>query len=164
MVAAAVQFYDVILFIHIVAVVVAFGPNFAYPIFAMVVERSDPRSIPVLMRSFEAVDRNLVTGGGIVVLAAGVYLTIDRWEFGDVFVSLGIIAILVLLGLTHGFFLPRERRIAELAERDIAASGDGEVKLSDELRALVKGTAMVGNLVALIVIVTLFFMTVKPFA
>jgi hypothetical protein len=98
------------------------------------------------------------------VLAAGVYLTIDRWEFGDVFVSLGIIAILVLLGLTHGFFLPRERRIAELAERDIAASGGGEVKLSDELRALVKGTAMVGNFVALIVIVTLFFMTVKPFA
>ncbi len=163
MLAAAVQFYDVVLFVHIAAIVIAFGPNFAYPIFAMVVERSDPRSIPVLMRSFEAVDRSLVTGGAIVVLAAGLYLTIDRWEFGDVFVSLGIIVVLVLLGFTHGFFVPRERKIAELAERDIAASGDGEVKLSDELREVVRGTAMVGNVVALIVIVTLFFMSVKPF-
>lgn len=125
MVAAAVQFYDVILFVHIAAVVIAFGPFFAYPIFATVVERSDPRSIPALMRGFETVDRTLSTGGAIVALAAGVYLTIHRWEFSDVFVGVGIIAVLVILGLTHGFFIPRERKIAELAERDVAAAGSG---------------------------------------
>jgi len=163
MTVAAVQFYDVILFVHIMAAIIAFGPSFAYPVFAMVAERYDPRSIPVLMRAFQTVDRYLVTSAAIVVIAAGIYLTIDRWEFGDVFVSLGIIIVLVVLGLTHGFFIPRERRIAELAERDIAASGAGEVQVSKELRSVVREVSMVGNLTALAIIVAVFLMTVKPF-
>jgi len=163
MAVAAVQFYDVVLFVHIAAVVFAFGPSLAYPILSTVAERYDPRSIPVLMRGFETVDRYLVTGAGIVVIAAGIYVTADRWEFSDVFVSLGIVVVVVLLGLTHGFFIPRERKIAELAERDIAAAGHGEVKLSPELREVVQSTAAVGNLTALAILVTLFFMTVKPF-
>jgi hypothetical protein len=84
-------------------------------------------------------------------------------QFYDVFVAVGIIAVLVVLGLTHGFFIPRARKIAELAERDVAAAGSGEVKLSDEFSQAVTSTAIVGNLAALVVLVTLFSMSVKPF-
>ena len=45
----------------------------------------------------------------------------------------------------------------------VAAVGSGEVKLSDEFSQAVTSTAIVGNLAALVLLVTLFFMSIKPF-
>ena len=159
----AVQFYDVVLWLHITAAVLAFGPTFGYAIIQTVAERTDPRAIPAIMRGFSTVDRYMVTGGSLVLIAAGLYLTIDAWEFSDAFVSFGIVAILVLLGLLHGFFLPNERKLAALAERDAAASPAGEVKLSDEYWAASKRVGQIGTLAGIIIILTLYFMTAKPF-
>jgi hypothetical protein len=89
-------------------------------------------------------------------------LTIDAWDFSDVFVGVGILAIIVLLGLAGGFFSPQGRRAMELAERDIAAAGDGEVEFSDEYWAVSKRIAQVGTLAGVIIVVAIFFMTVKP--
>ena len=74
----------------------------------------------------------MVTIGAILILLTGLYLAGDRWDFGDFFVTWGLLAIIVLLGLVHGFFLPNERRAEQLAKRDIEASGGGEVQFSDE--------------------------------
>ena len=42
------------------------------------------------------------------------------WDFGYFFVAWGMVAILVLLGLMHGYFLPtRTARAREAAARDI---------------------------------------------
>jgi len=160
---AAVQFYDVVVWLHITAAVLAFGPTFGYAFFQTVAERTDPRAVPAVMRAMSMIDRFLVTPGILVVIAAGLYLTIDRFEFSDVFVGVGILAAIVLLGLVHGFFGPAERKLIELAERDIAAAGGGEVKLSDEYLAISKRTGQIGTLAGLIVILTIYFMTAKPF-
>jgi hypothetical protein len=64
----------------------------------------------------------------------------------------------VLFGLVHGYFIPRGRKAEELAERDLAGSGE----LSPEYQALSKQIAGVGQLTGLIVAVTIFFMVVKP--
>jgi uncharacterized membrane protein len=160
---AAVSFYDVVVWLHITAAILAFGPTFGYAFFQTVAERTDPRAVPAVMRAMSMVDRYLVTPGAIVLIVAGIYLTADRWEFGDAFVGFGILAAIALLGLVHGFFQPAERRLAALAERDAAAAGGGEVKLSDEYMAISKRTGQVGTLAGLIVIVTVYFMTAKPF-
>ena len=160
---AAVQFYDVVVWLHITAAVLAFGPTFGYAFFQTVAERTDPRAVPAVMRAMSMIDRFLVTPGILVVIAAGLYLTIDRFEFSDVFVGVGILAAIVLLGLVHGFFGPAERKLTELAERDIESAGGGEVKLSDEYLAISKRTGQIGTLAGLIVILTIYFMTAKPF-
>jgi uncharacterized membrane protein len=160
---ASVDFYDVIRWVHITAVVIAFGPTFAYGIFYTVAQRRDPRSLPVIFQATSTVDRSLITIGALVVFASGIHLTIDRFSFGDVFVNVGILAVLVLLGLTHAFFRPHYRRAAAVVERDVADAGQGEVKLSTEFDRLTRRTAHVGMLASLIVVVTIYFMTAKPF-
>jgi uncharacterized membrane protein len=151
--------YKFVLFLHILAVVVAFGPTFAYALFASVTQRY-PRATPAILEGIQRSDRYLVNPGMIVLLLAGLYLLSDGpWKAGDAFVSVGIAAILVLFGLQHGFFQPQVRRAKELAERDLER-GD---ELSAEFLAVSQRLGQVGSMAGLIVVVTVFFMTYKPF-
>lgn len=164
MLIAEVSFFDVVLFVHITAVVLSFGPTFAYSVFLTAAMRRGGRAVPAVADGIRMWDRLSATLGVVLILASGVYLAADRFEFSDFFVSWGFLAVIVLAGLAHGFFMPRTRRILELAERDIAASpGDGPVKYSEEFEATVGQVDKVGPIAGLIVIVTIYIMTAKPF-
>ena len=161
---AAVSFYDVIVWLHVSAVVVGFGSTFAYAIFLTVAARSEARSLPGLLRAMQANDRSLVTIGGVLVLVTGLYLaTYPQWEFSAFFIAWGIVAVLVLLGLTHGYFVPNERRAAEAAERDIAAAGTGDVELGDDFQQANGRLARMGVVAGLIIVLTVYVMVAKPF-
>lgn len=157
-----VQLYDVAVFAHVTGVVVAFGATFAYPFFQAVVERTSPSSVPAMYRAMHTTSRYLVIPGSLIVLAAGVYLTIDRWDFGYLFVTvgLGVVVVVIILGAT--FFDRHELRAIELSERDVAAAGEGEVALSEEYWQVSKRIARVGMLASLLIVATVFFMVVKP--
>jgi hypothetical protein len=162
---AAITGYEIGLFVHVVAVVLAFGPTFGYAFFQAVTERNYPQGVPTMWRAIDATGRYLVTPAGTVALLAGLYLIIDGdspWEFSDAFVGFGIVAILILLGLGGGFFAPQGQKAMELAERDIAAAGTGEIEFSDEYWAASKRIAQVGTATGVLIVVTIFFMTVKP--
>lgn len=166
MFATAVTFYDVVLWVHITAVVLAFGPTFAYPVFLAVAERTDPRSLPVVARgviAWDAIGRVLL----VVILLAGIYLIADSpaWELSDFYVSWGFLAVIVVGGLSSGYFTPKTRRLIEIAERDIAASAasGGDVKLSAEFQALNGQVAKVGTATGILILLTIYVMTAKPF-
>jgi hypothetical protein len=162
---AEIRFYDVVVFIHVAAAVVAFGATFAYPFFQAVVERVSPRSVPAMFRAMSTTDRTLVIPGALVVLAAGLYLVITEdggFDFGQLFVQVGMVIIIVLLILGLTFFRIHEHRALELAERNIAAAGQGEVEFSDEYWAVSRRMQQVGGLAGLMIVVAVFFMTVKP--
>jgi uncharacterized membrane protein len=159
---AAVTGYEIGLFVHLTAVLLAFGPTFGFAFFQAVTERTNPRGVPTMWRATETANNFLVTPAAILALAAGLYLTIDAWDFADLFINVGLIAIIVLIGLVHAFFNPRGRRAIELADRDIAAAGSGEIAFSDEYWAVSKQIAQVGTLAGIIILVSIFFMTVKP--
>jgi uncharacterized membrane protein len=151
--------YKFALFLHILAVVLAFGPTFGYGFFFSVAPQY-PRATPAIIAGVQKVDRYLVTPGMVILLLAGIYLLADGpWEESDAFISIGFLAIIVLFGLQHGFFRPQTRKAGELAERDLAA-GD---TFSDEFNAVSERLSKVGGLAGLIVVVTVFFMTYKPF-
>jgi uncharacterized membrane protein len=151
--------YKIALFLHILAVVLAFGPTFGYGFF-MSMTSQFPRATPAMLAGIEKVDRYLVQPGMIVLLLAGIYLLADSpWDASDAFVSVGFLAIIALFGLSHGFFRPQTRRARELAERDLK-SGD---ELSPEYMAIAERLSKVGPLAGLIVAVTVFFMAYKPF-
>jgi hypothetical protein len=159
----AVQFYDVIVWLHVSAVVVAFGPTFAFGIYLAMTGRNHPRSIPAVLEAQDVVNRTMVTIGGVLVLLTGIYLVIDRWDFGYFFVTWGLIAIIVLLGLVHGFFLPHDRRARAAAKRDIEAAGSGEVEFGEEFNRETAASARMGPITGLIVILTIYVMAAKPF-
>ncbi len=151
--------YKFALFLHILAVVLAFGPTFGYALFFSVAP-DHPRATPAILTGVQRCDRYLVSPGLIVLLLAGIYLLIDGdWDAGAAFISVGWVAIIVLFGLQHAFFRPQTAKAKELAERDLK-SGD---TLSDEFTALSERIGNIGKLAGLIVVVTVFFMTYKPF-
>ena len=160
MIATAVAFYDVVTWLHILAVVLAFGPTFAYGVFIAVAQREGGIAVPAVARGILTWDRIAGTIGMVVILLTGIYLASDRWEFSEFFVSWGFVAILVLFGLVHGYFLPKTRKAAEVAERDMSG---GERKLSSEFEGISAGLSKVGGLAGLIVVVTIYVMTAKPF-
>lgn len=150
--------YRIALFLHILAVVLAFGPTFGYGFFMSVTPRW-PRATPAVLAGIQKVDRYLVKPGLIVVLLAGIYLLGEGpWDAGEAFIGIGFLAILILFGLQHAFFTPQVRRARELAERDLKG---GDV-LSEEFLAVSQRLARVGAVAGLIVAITVFFMAYKP--
>ncbi len=158
MVLAEITGYSVGLFIHILAVVLAFGPTFGYGILFSVLPNY-PRATPALLAGIQKIDRYLVTPGLVVVLLAGIYVMSEgNWDGSELFITIGFIAILALFGLQHGFFRPQTAKAKSLAERDLKA-GD---TLSAEFEEISRRLGTVGPIAGLIVVVTIFFMTVKP--
>lgn len=163
---AEVQFFDVVLFFHILAVVIGFGPTFAYSAFIAIAGKDGGRAVPSVSRGIEFWDKTIVTPASLLVLATGIYMVADTpaFELSDFFVSWGIAAVIVLLGVTHGIMLPALRRSIEVAEREVkAAPGDGPVEFSAEYEGHVKKLQTWGPLLGLIVILTIYFMTAQPF-
>jgi uncharacterized membrane protein len=151
--------YKIALTLHILAVVLAFGPTFGYAFFFSVTPQF-PRATPAILAGVQKVDRYLVNPGMIVLLLAGIYLLADGpWKGSDAFVSVGFVAIIVLFGLQHGFFQPQTRKAQALAEKDLE-SGD---ELGPEFMAVSQRLSQVGTIAGVIVVVTVFFMAYKPF-
>lgn len=153
--------YKIALFLHILAVVLAFGPTFGYAFFFSVAPQY-PQATPAILAGVQKVDKYLVTPGMIVLLVAGLWLlsaSDSVWDVNDVFVSVGFFAIIALFALQHAFFQPQTRKAKELAERDLEA-GDA---LGPEFEAVSQRLGKVGGLAGLLVVVTTFFMTYKPF-
>jgi Na+/proline symporter len=156
---ATVTAFGVGLFIHVLAVVLAFGPTFAYGIFIGFADTKAPVAVPAVLRAVNLTNVYLVTPAMIVVLAAGIYLLSEgNISASESWVQVGFVAIVVLFGLLHGFFVPRTRKAVLFAERDLAAGGE----LSAEYSSLSAQMARVGQVAGLIVAVTIFFMVVKP--
>jgi hypothetical protein len=161
MITASVEFYDVVLFFHITSVVLAFGPTFAYGLFIAIAQREGGVAVPAVGRSIVTWDRIAGTLGMTVILLSGIYMASrDFWDFSDFFISWGFVAIIVLFGLVHGYFAPKTREAVRLAERDV---GDGGGALSTEFEALSAQIAKVGSAAGLIIILTIYVMTAKPF-
>jgi uncharacterized membrane protein len=153
--------YKIGLFLHILAVVLAFGPTFGYAFFFSVAPQY-PQATPAILAGVQKVDRYLVNPGMVVLLLAGIYLLTasdGAWDTSDVFVAVGFVAIIALFGLQHGFFQPQTRKAKEIAERDLKI-GD---TLSPEFEVLGQRIGQVGGIAGVIVVVTIFFMTYKPF-
>src|SRR6476661_7411161 len=98
--------YKLALFLHILAVVLAFGPTFGYALFFSVAPQY-PRATPAILAGVQRCDRYLVNPGMVVLLLAGIVLlsaSDGAWDASDAFVSVGFLAIIVLFGLQHAFF------------------------------------------------------------
>jgi hypothetical protein len=164
MLVPAVAFSDFILAVHILGAVIGFGVVFAFPVLWVLAGRTDPAVIPWLLRARKSVGRYLVNPGLTLDVLAGIYLATDEHYWGSFFVGWGIFAALVIGALEGAFIIKRAELLAELAERDLAAtsvpSGGRRTSAtwSPEYTALRRRFASAGNLMALIVVVTVFLM------
>ncbi len=161
MLVSAVAFWQVVLAIHIAAVVVAFGVTFAYPLIDVFATRMDPRSLPWYYRTRRLVGQRLITPGLAVVLIAGIYLASKLHQWHAFYVQWGLGVAIVIGAMGGVFFAPHEKKLAELAERDLAAARGGEVTWSPEYNAVNRRVAIVGSVVNVLILVTIYLMSVQ---
>jgi len=154
----AILFYDVVLSVHILAVVVAFGVVFAYPVIDAQIKRASLEQLPMLHRLHLVLAQRVVTPAMVVVLVAGIYLAADRDLFGKVWVSIPLVILFALFAITGAVLTPTDRKLAELAERDLAAGGG----LSAEYDAQNARAALFGSIALALVVVAIVLMTTKP--
>jgi hypothetical protein len=157
----AVAFYEVVLALHILAVVFAFGATFAYPVLLGAVTKADPRALPALYRALHAISQRVIMPGLAAVVVFGVYLASHLHLWSTFFVQWGIGVAIVIGGIEGAYLGPREKRLVEVADRDVAAAGGGEVTFSTEHDALVRRIGGVGALMDLLVVITIYFMVVR---
>jgi len=159
----AVTGYDVVMAVHIMAVVIAFGWTFALPLVFAVASKRDPRTLPVLHRIEVQVSRWMLNPALVVILAAGIFLASDGHHWSEFFVQWGLAAIIVIGGLVGAVLMPASRRAEAAVSADLAAwSGEGEFQPGAEYLAATRRLTIVGSIASGLVLLTILFMTIKP--
>jgi hypothetical protein len=96
--------------------------------------------------------------------SAAAQLRLPR-DYGDLWVS-GTIAILAVVAvILIAFFIPTDRKLLPMIEREIADRGGGEIQLSQLSAAYIRKGKLegaLGTLMGILLIVAVYFMTTKP--
>jgi uncharacterized membrane protein len=158
MVLATITFYGLVLAVHIMSVVVAFGTLFAYPAFIPWARKNHPDAMPVIHELSGRIGQRVTSPAMVLVLICGIYLASDADAWSEVWVSVPLVILIIIGGLGGMFFAPSERRLAALATRDLAAGGE----LSPEYDELFRRVAIAGLIVCALVLIAIFFMAAKP--
>ena len=161
---AEISFYNVVLFVHIAAVVLAFGVTFSFPLVMSYARRSDEHHMAVYHRMQELIGRRLIGPLGTLVLLAGLYLAIEGpYEFGDPWIGATLLLLIIIMGIGGGFLGPRESRLAELADRDLAATpSDGRVSFSEDYERSFRQVRTVTLTLNALILIEIFLMVTKP--
>jgi uncharacterized membrane protein len=159
----AVSVYEISLWLHITAVVVGFGATFAEAVMFPVAMKLDARHLPYVHRLQLVINQYLATPALVIVLATGFYQVADGdWDLGDFWLSATILIVLVIGGLLGAYFIPADRRLGPMVQREVAAAGDGEVTLSEEYQRQARTEGVVGTITGILLVIAIYLMVVKP--
>jgi uncharacterized membrane protein len=159
----AVTTYELSLFVHITAAVVGLGATFAESLNYAVAIRLDARLLPDKHARGLAINRYLALPTLAVLLGTGLYPASEAgFELGDVWLSAALAIVLALALMIAIYFLPEDRRLLVLLERDIGASPEGTVHLSNEYQRRVLREETLGAVAGLMVIAAILLMVTKP--
>jgi uncharacterized membrane protein len=147
-----VSTYTVVVALHIIAVLAAYGLPLSAPLLVPYVRRHHPTALPGLHAAQLRLN-TVVTGPfTVLVLAFGIYLASDGHRWGDPFVSIGIAAIAIIAVVGGGVVVPALRRLAAL--------DPGSADYDRSYRRYLASETFLGA----IVLLTVFAMAAKPFS
>jgi len=123
--------YELIKYVHILCAVVWVGGAFYAQLLAIRVSRSpDPGDLPKLAHHLEYLATRVFIPASIILFAAGVFMTTQRWAFQQTWISIAIVLWLVS-ALTGAIYLgPRVKRIGDLFDSEGPASVAGNALLA----------------------------------
>ena len=159
----AVTGSEISLSLHITAGMVGFGATFAESLLFPGAMKMSVRHLPFVHRVQLSINRYLATPALVVVLATGFYQVGEGdWDFSELWISATFGIVIVLGGLIGAYFIPTDRRLGPMVERELAAAGQGEVVLSEEYQRAAKMEGIVGTLAGVLLVVAVFLMVIKP--
>jgi predicted integral membrane protein DUF2269 len=155
---ADIEFYDISVFVHVAAVVVGFGATFAEAIMFPVAMKAGKQHLPYVHKLQLAINQRMATPALVLIIITGIYQTSDRWEFSDTWISATFAIALILGGLNGAYFIPSDRKLAPMVERDLAEGGEPSAAYLAQARR----QGMFGALAGVLVLVAVFLMVTKP--
>jgi uncharacterized membrane protein len=160
----AVTSYDFSVFLHVTAVVVGFGATFAESITFPVAMTMDKRHLPYVHRLQRAINQWFAGPAMLVILATGFYQVSDHdWDLGDTWLSWTLTIVIVIAAILGGYFIPEDRKLEAMAERDIAAApAGGEITMSNEYLRRSRREGIVGGITGLLIVIAIYLMVTKP--
>lgn len=138
--------YNLVLFLHIVAALVAMAPAVVHPILFELEKRrgdADPVALAGRIAAASRIYAIAVVVAGLIGIGL-ISMSDDVIAWGDTWVWLSLVVWIALNGVLHGAMLPAEKALA---------GGD---------RAAMKKIDTVGPVLGVMVLVLIYLMTAKP--
>jgi uncharacterized membrane protein len=155
--------YEFSLFIHITAAVAGLGATFVESLTYPIALRLGRAQLPFKHQLQLAINLTLALPALVVLLATGLYQTSEGgFDLGDFWLSGALAIVVVLALLVVAYFVPEDRRLLAMLERDLASSRSEQPAISDEYRRRVRIEAAMGVFADLLVIAAVYLMVTKP--
>ncbi len=151
-----------LLFLHVLAAIVAFGPTFAFPIIGAAGGR-EPQHANFATRASELVASRLVYPVGITMPITGVLMIlVGGFDLTSrAYWWLGIAIVLYAIAYGYSFFFQR-RTIEHLIALTSAPPPPGATGPPPEVPGLVKRIQQGGMVLTVLLVAIIFLMVVKP--
>jgi uncharacterized membrane protein len=161
--------YDLLLFLHILAVVVGFGGVMLNGVYAARAKRAGGREGVAVMETNTFVSDKVAEPFIYAVFVLGILLVLvgdEVWEWDQAWINISMLLYIVGIALSHAVMRPAVRRLntltAQLASAGPNPGAGGPPPEVAEVEALGKRVGLVGMILNLIVVVIIFLMVFKP--
>ena len=159
----AVTTVQLSLWIHVTAVVVGLGMTFAEALLFPVAMKMNPRHLPYVHRMQLTINRYVANPALLLILITGIYQVSEyNMSFGSFWISASFAIVIILGGITGGYFIPSDKKLGAMLESEIAAAGDGPFTPSDEYLSKVRVQAILGPVTGILIVLAIYLMIVKP--
>lgn len=156
---ASITALNVSIWIHVTAAVVGFGATFAEAVTFPVAMKLDKRHLPYVHKLQLFINQRLATPALVIILITGIYQVSEgNFSFGDMWISVTFLIVIVLGGLLGAYFVPTDRRLFAQITKELAETGEP----SKEYLADVRREGVLGTITGILIVVALFLMVTKP--
>ncbi|WP_028057825.1 DUF2269 family protein [Candidatus Solirubrobacter pratensis] len=156
---ASITALSISVWIHVTAALVGFGATFAEAVTFPVAMKLDKRHLPYVHKLQLFINQRLATPALVVILITGFYQVSEGdWSFGDAWISLTFLIVIILGGLLGAYFVPTDRKLFDQVTKELASGGE----LSQDYLAAVRREGVVGSITGILIVIALFLMITKP--
>jgi len=156
---AVFNLYSISLWLHITAAVVGLGATFALAVGFPLALKLDARYLPFVHHLSLNVNRKLASPALAVLIVTGIYQGVDSDTMDQPWIGLTFLIALILGGMQGGYFVPTDKKLAAMAEKELAA---GATTLSEDYQRQAKREGGIGTVAGILIIIAVFLMVTKP--
>ena len=156
---AVFNLYSISLWLHITAAVVGLGATFALAVGFPLALKLDARYLPFVHHLSLNVNRKLASPALLVLIVTGIYQGVDSDTMDQPWIGLTFLIALILGGMQGGYFVPTDKKLAAMAEKELA---EGATTLSEDYQRQAQREGGIGTVAGILIIIAVFLMVTKP--
>ena len=155
---ADISLYTISLWIHISSAVVGLGATFALAVGFPLALQLDARYLPYVHHLSMRINQRLASPALLLLLVTGIYQGAHIHQMGKFWIGATFVIVIVLGGLQGAYFIPTDRKLAALAEKELAG---GATTLSADYQRQAQREGGIGALAGVLILLAVFLMTTK---